>query len=81
MGYESIVLACRTEEKAAQARRQLVEDTGVDPFSTLAVDVASLGSSREAATELVSRGAGFDSVLLNAGMVPHDLPRASEAGV
>ena len=37
LGYESIVLACRTEAKGDQARKELVELTGVDPFSTLTV--------------------------------------------
>ncbi len=78
LGYESIVLACRTQAKADQARAQLVELTGVDPFSTLEVDVAELGSSRDAAAELVRRGNGFDSVLLNAGVLPNSLDRTSD---
>ncbi|MEM9134913.1 MAG: SDR family NAD(P)-dependent oxidoreductase [Actinomycetota bacterium] len=78
LGYESIVLACRTEAKARTARQELVEATGVDPFSTLAVDVAEIGSSQAAAQELIDRGVGFDSVLLNAGMVPNDLDRTSD---
>lgn len=78
LGYESIVLACRTEAKGDQARKELVELTGVDPFSTLTVDVAELESSRNAAAELVARGEAFDSVLLNAGMVPNTLDRTSD---
>ena len=78
LGYESIVLACRTEAKGDQARKELVELTGVDPFSTLAVDIAELESSRDAAVELVSRGVAFDSVLLNAGMLPKTLDRTSD---
>ena len=78
LGYDSIVLACRTEEKAQQARAELVEATGVDPFSTLEVDVAELGSSRRGAAELVRRATAFDSVLLNAGMVPNALERTSD---
>jgi NAD(P)-dependent dehydrogenase (short-subunit alcohol dehydrogenase family) len=78
IGYESIVLACRTEAKADQARAQLVELTGVDPFSTLEVDVAELGSSGDAAVELVRHGDGFDSVLLNAGMLPNSLDRTND---
>lgn len=78
LGYESVVLACRTEAKGERARAELVEATGVDPFSTLEVDVAELASSREGAAELVRRGTGFDSVLLNAGMVPNDLERSSD---
>lgn len=78
LGYESVVLACRTQAKADQARAELVAATGVDPFSTLVVDVAEIGSSRAAAAELVSRGQRFDSVLLNAGMVPTELHRTSD---
>ncbi|MGI9615086.1 MAG: SDR family NAD(P)-dependent oxidoreductase [Acidimicrobiales bacterium] len=78
LGYGSVVLACRTEEKAEAAKAELVEVTGVDPFSTLEVDVAEVQSSRSAAAELVGRGVAFDSVLLNAGMVPNELQRTSD---
>ncbi len=78
LGYDSVVLACRTQAKADQARAELVEATGVDPFSTLEVDVAALGSSRDGAAELVRRAMAFDSVLLNAGMVPSSLDRTGD---
>lgn len=78
LGYAAIVLACRTQAKADEARAALVEATGVDPFSTLVVDVAEIESSNAAAAELVRRGDGFDSVLLNAGMVPASLDRTSD---
>ena len=78
LGYGSIVLACRTQAKADEARAALVEATGVDPFSTLVVDVAEIASSNDAATELVTRGTAFDSVLLNAGMVPASLAHTSD---
>ncbi|MGI9610580.1 MAG: SDR family NAD(P)-dependent oxidoreductase [Acidimicrobiia bacterium] len=78
LGYGAVVLACRTQVKADQARADLVETTGVDPFSSLVVDVAEIDSSRAAAAELIDRGSSFDSVLLNAGMVPNDLQRTSD---
>ncbi len=78
LGYGSVVLACRSQEKADTARADLVEATGVDPFSTLVVDVAEIHSSEAAAAELVARGDRFDSVLLNAGMVPNNLERTSD---
>ncbi len=78
LGYGSVVLACRTQDKADTARTELVEATGVDPFSTLEVDVAEIQSSLAAAAELIGRGVGFDSVLLNAGMVPNTLERTSD---
>lgn len=78
MGYGSVVLACRTQAKADSARAELVERTGRDPFSTLVIDVASVASSTTAADELVARGGSFDSILLNAGMVPSRLDRTAE---
>ncbi|MEL6985564.1 MAG: SDR family NAD(P)-dependent oxidoreductase, partial [Actinomycetota bacterium] len=78
LGYGSVVLACRTSEKADEARTRLVEITGVDPFSTLEVDVAEIASSESAAAQLTGRGVGFDAVLLNAGMVPNTLDRTSD---
>jgi len=78
LGYRSVVLACRSQAKADSARARLVASTGVDPFSTLEVDVAEIESSAHAAAELVSRGNGFDSVLLNAGMVPSALDRTTD---
>ncbi|MEO0493059.1 MAG: SDR family NAD(P)-dependent oxidoreductase [Actinomycetota bacterium] len=78
LGYDSIVLAARNQAKADDAQARLVELTGRDPFSTLAVDVAETESSNRAAAELVERGDRFDSVLLNAGMVPARLDRTSD---
>lgn len=78
LGYDSIVLAARNQAKADDARARLVELTGRDPFSTLAVDVAEIASSNAAAAGLVERGDRFDSVLLNAGMVPSTLDRTSD---
>lgn len=78
LGYESVVLACRTQAKADQARAELVQTTGVDPFSTLEVDVAEIQSSQTAGNELVSRGQRFDSVLLNAGILPNGLTRTCD---
>jgi NAD(P)-dependent dehydrogenase (short-subunit alcohol dehydrogenase family) len=78
LGYGSVVLACRTEAKGEAARAELVAATGVDPFSTIEVDVAEIQSSQAAAAELIRRGDGFDAVLLNAGMVPNSLERTSD---
>lgn len=78
LGYGSVVLACRTQDKADEARIALIDATGVDPFSTLVVDVAEITSSNEAAADLVDRGEAFDSVLLNAGMVPSSLAHTSD---
>lgn len=72
VGYGRVILACRTLEKAEQAKAQLVERTANDPFETLAVDVSSVESARAASDELARRGTAIDAVLLNAGMVAGD---------
>lgn len=73
LGFGSVVLACRTQDKADVAAKELRERVGADVFDTLVVDVAVIESSRKAAAELISRGRSFDVVLLNAGMVPNTL--------
>jgi len=80
-GYGRVILACRTLEKAEQARAQLVERLGKDPFETLAVDVSSVESARAASDELVSRGNAIDALLLNAGMVAGDAMGKSVDGL
>ena len=75
LGFGSVVLACRTQDKADGAATDLRERTGVDVFDTLVVDVGVIESSRAAASELVSRGRPFDVLLLNAGLVPSRLER------
>ncbi|MGI9608579.1 MAG: SDR family NAD(P)-dependent oxidoreductase [Acidimicrobiales bacterium] len=78
MGYGRVTVACRSQEKADTAVRELVERTGANVFETLVVDVASIESSRKAASELASRSRSFDVVLLNAGMVPSRLDRTTD---
>ena len=80
-GYGNIILACRTEEKAEDARKRLVARVGRDPFEVLAVDVSSIASSNRAAQELIDRGDQIDQLLLNAGIVPGDVKNLSEDGV
>jgi len=62
-GYGRVILACRSLEKAAGARKSLRDRVGKDVFETVAVDVAELASSRAAAEELVSRGQSVDVLL------------------
>jgi len=78
MGFRSVTLAARTQEKAEVAARQLRDRTGRDVFDTLAVDVGEIESSRKAGAELIARGQSFDVVLLNAGMVPNRLDRTPD---
>lgn len=44
LGYGSVTLACRTQEKADAAAEQLRKRTGRDVFDTVAVDVAVIES-------------------------------------
>ena len=80
-GYQKIILACRTIEKADDAGKRLVERVGKDVFESLAVDVSSISSANRAVDELVSKGEQIDQILLNAGIVPGDELRKSEDGV
>ena len=73
LGFGSVTLTARTQEKADTAARQLRERTGRDVFDTVVVDVGVVESSRKAAAEIVNRARPFDVVLLNAGMVPSRL--------
>ena len=67
-GYGTVVLACRTEEKAEAAAAALRSRTGKDVFATLAVDVADLASARAAADALAARASRVDVLVLNAGL-------------
>ena len=78
LGFGSVTLACRSQDKADAAAAALKVRTGADVFETLVVDVADIGSSRAAAAELVERGRSFDVVLLNAGMLPNQLGRTAD---
>lgn len=80
-GYGRVILACRTLEKGAQAKRELAERVGTDQFETLAVDVASIDSAKAASAELIKRGHKIDALLLNAGLVSGKELRKSIDGI
>jgi NAD(P)-dependent dehydrogenase (short-subunit alcohol dehydrogenase family) len=80
-GFGRVILACRSEEKARDARRRLVERVGRDPFETLVVDVASVASANAASDELLRRGHAIDALLLNAGMVSGEEMHKTEDGL
>ncbi|MFT4976337.1 MAG: NAD(P)-dependent dehydrogenase (short-subunit alcohol dehydrogenase family) [Myxococcota bacterium] len=79
-GWERIILACRSTDKAEAARAQLVERTGKDPFASLAIDTSEVASALAAANELARRGERIDLLLLNAGGSRKD-PQPSSASV
>lgn len=66
-GYGHVILSGRTPAKAEEARARLVERTGRDVFSTVAVDTAEVASARDAAETLRERGTPIDVLVLNAG--------------
>ena len=80
-GYGTVILACRSLEKAEKARAQLSERCGRNPFEVVAVDVSSFASSEAAAAELIQRYDTIDALLLNAGMVSGDEMKKTDDGL
>ena len=66
-GWGTVILACRTVEKAEAARAELRERVGKDVFATLAIDTSEAAAAQSAADELVARGTVIDGLVLNAG--------------
>lgn len=63
-GIEKIYLACRNEEKAKVAKRELEETTGRYIFKIVIVDVSNLDSVRAAVAALTEP---IDALVMNAG--------------
>ena len=79
-GWGKVILACRSETKAEDARAKLTERTGRDPFSVLALDTAEVASAKDACEQLRKRGESVDFLLLNAGATSAD-PQYNANGV
>lgn len=77
-GYSRITLACRTLDKAADARQRLIERTGREVFDVLAIDVADLESSARAAQTLAEKPDRVDLLVLNAGLASQTLQHTGE---
>ena len=77
-GYEHVVLACRTVEKAEAAREKLVERVGNDVFDVLAIDVADLDVSKRAAQTIIEQGRTIDLLVLNAGLTRQNLEHTAQ---
>ncbi len=77
-GYDRVILACRSMEKAAAARDALIDRCGREIFELLVLDTAEPASAREAAAELRRRGGTIDVLLLNAGMGAADFQTNSQ---
>ncbi len=66
-GWGTVILACRTIEKAEAARAALRDRVGKDVFVTLAIDTSEAKAAQAAADELIARGTIVDGLVLNAG--------------
>lgn len=63
----TVILQCRTEEKAHRARQAITEATGNSSIDTLVADLASQSQIREAAASLADRYSRLDVLVNNAG--------------
>lgn len=80
-GYSAVILACRTLQKAEDARSELIGRVGKDVFSVVAIDVAEIDSARAAAEMLNGHDRQIDVLVLNAAMSSGDKPAFNSAGV
>ncbi len=70
LGYGTVIVTARSDEKAGVARDQLVARTGKEVFDILALDNFTLETVEAAAATLAQRGHKIDLLLLNAGLAP-----------
>lgn len=66
--YGTVILACRSLEKAENARAELTARVGKDVFDVVAIDVSEADSARAAAETLSAPDRQIDVLVLNAGM-------------
>lgn len=71
-GWGKIILACRSIEKGKSARKDLMLQTGNDPFEVLAMDTSEAESAKQAAEDLKSLNTKIDFLVLNAGASSKD---------
>ncbi|MEH6348117.1 MAG: SDR family NAD(P)-dependent oxidoreductase [Bermanella sp.] len=77
-GYGRIILACRSEVKSEQARKELINRVGKDVFSGLTIDVTDLNASKKAAQQLHAQGQKIDLLILNAGLGSQTLKTSAQ---
>ncbi len=63
-----VVMACRNRDRGESARKEIVRDTGNSRVDLLIVDLASLDSIRQFATEFRARYDRLDLLVNNAGI-------------
>ena len=65
-----VILACRNDAKAAQAKADIIADTGNEAVETLRLDTSLLSSVREFADNYVKAYGTVDVLINNAGISP-----------
>ena len=61
-GFNRVILACRTFEKAEVAKSKLIERSGTDVFDVLTVELAESKSVTSACDDLVERNGKIDFI-------------------
>lgn len=69
-GYEHVVATARTAAKALDTRRRLIDRTGREAVSALALDLDDLATVRAAVADLAADGRQLHTLVLNAGAPP-----------
>ena len=70
LGYGTVIITARTDQKALFAEERLVARTSKDTFDVLTLDLDALKTVEAASETLADRGQKIDFLLLNAGMAP-----------
>lgn len=73
-----VIITARSEEKAAAARKELLEAVPGADISTLVLELSELDQVRRAAEELLSRESCIDLLINNAGIMACPLERTRE---
>jgi len=75
LGYEKIIIAARTLEKADHATKQLQKQGYGDIFGSLAIDTSDVESARRASDHIKRSGLKINLLILNAGSVTAGLEK------
>lgn len=70
LGYGTVIITARTDEKARAAKKALTARTDSNAFVAIALDNDAPKTVEAAAATLVERGHTIDFLLLNAGIAP-----------